>query len=333
MNDYDSDKSIIRDFLSLDKNRHILVIGDLMLDHYVWGDVERISPEAPVPVVQMSRESFRMGGAGNVANNIASLGLDVSIMGIIGKDAHGDRMKELLSKAEINYKGIILDKERPTTTKTRIIAHNQQVVRIDRESSDDIMEDYDNEIFNYLERNIHNYDAVIISDYNKGFITKGNIFKIIDICNKNGILIAIDPKKSDLMVYDNTFIITPNIKEIENYTGRKIGCNNLDVIRDHGIEILERSKIKNLLITLGEAGLMLFTRSHKTDYTYIKTRAKSVFDVTGAGDTVISAFMSAYICGFDVLKSACLANIAAGLVIRKIGTTPILNDDLIAYMG
>lgn len=325
------DRDIITDFLSGIKSKRVLVIGDIMLDHYIWGKVDRISPEAPVPVVQLEKESYRLGGAGNVANNLASLGINTSIMGITGNDANAKRLKDLFDENKIDHSLVITDEKRPTVSKTRIIAHHQQVVRIDRESGTEIQGVMADKIAGSLGKNISEYDAIIVSDYNKGVITEGNIQRIIGICNDKGRPVAVDPKKHDLMLYDNAYVITPNLKEIESYTGKKIDPYDLTGIEKKGIEILKGSNIKNILVTLGEAGMMLFSKDHECSHSYIKTRAKDVYDVTGAGDTVIAGLMAGIIYGFDVLASSVLANVAAGLVIRRVGTTPVMAEDLLEY--
>ncbi len=321
----------IRVFLEGIRSKKIIVIGDVMLDHYVWGKVERISPEAPVPVVALDKENYRLGGAGNVANNLSSIGAATSIMGVVGDDLSGKKMEALFEKAGIDFNHLMTDSTRPTSTKTRIIAHNQQVVRVDRESTISVRGEIIQDALKSLAGIIDSYDAVIISDYNKGFVTGELIRECINICNRKGKIITIDPKKTDLHVYDESFIITPNLKEIENFVGRRISLDDLGEIKNVGMEILEGSCIKNILLTLGEAGMMLFTRDRENPVTHIKTKAKDVYDVTGAGDTVIALFTAGYASGFDTLRSAHLANIAAGIVIRRVGTTPIRGDDLAEF--
>lgn len=315
------------------RDKNILVIGDIMLDHYIWGSVERISPEAPVPVVRLETENYRLGGAGNVAHNLSSLGLKTSIMSVIGEDTNGDILSELLLEANIDQSSVYRDGGRPTTTKTRIIAHNQQVVRIDRESSEIVNDEVYKKFEKYLENHVNNFDALIISDYNKGVVTRENIGRIISICNANNIPVAVDPKKHDLLLYNNSFIITPNLKEFEQFAGQKLSTYDIESIKKHSYSLLERSNIQNLLITLGEAGMMLLSKDQAIPCSHIRTKAKSVFDVTGAGDTVIASFMAFIACGMDILSSARFADISAGIVIRKVGTSPITLDDLIEYFN
>ncbi len=324
-------RDIIEDFLNRTGMRKVLVIGDIMLDHYIWGKVDRISPEAPVPVVQLDKENYRLGGAGNVANNLASIGVDTSIIGVIGDDLSGRKIEALFEKASIDFKGLLTDSSRPTSTKTRIIAHSQQIVRVDRESAGRISDDILIKALDLIADEADNYDALILSDYNKGFVTEELIKESIRICNSKNKIIAVDPKKADILVYDRSFIITPNLKEIENFIGHRLNAGNLDEIKACGRDILEGSEIKNILLTLGEAGMMIFSRDSSNPFTHLKTKAKDVYDVTGAGDTVIALFTAGYLNGFNILRSAHLANIAAGLVIRRVGTTPISREDLLEY--
>ena len=303
--------------------KNILVVGDIMLDRHIFGDVNRISPEAPVPVVEVREENMVAGGASNVLNNILNLKSEGYITGIIGDDEYGMILVNKIEKAGGNVKGIVVDENRPTTTKTRIIAHSQQVVRIDRENCDVIEKKLEDIIIDYLKEIKSDIDAVIIEDYGKGSITKNIVKTIIKIFGNNNIPIAVDPKEENFDMYKKTTIITPNKKEAENIIGRKI--KSKEDLYKAGKDIIKKLKIKALLITRGKEGMSLFVNNEIYD---IPTIAKEEYDVTGAGDTVIAALTTMLANGYNFKESAFISNVAAGIVVEKPGVVPVGFEEL-----
>ncbi len=304
-------KKIISKF----SNAKILVIGDLILDEFVWGKVSRISPEAPVPVVWVERESYMPGGASNVANNIRSLGGKVHIAGVVGNDARAERLKELLSAEGVVTDGMVIDSTRPTTLKTRIIAGHQQVVRVDREKVEHLSGKVLNDIVSYAEKVIPEVDAIIIEDYGKGVITPSLLKPIVKLARSHKKIITVDPKEEHLSYYKGVTSITPNNHEASNAAGIKIKDENS--LRLAGEKLLKRIKSDSILITLGENGMCLFQKNGSV--THIPTAAQEVFDVSGAGDTVIAVFTMAMVAGASMADAAIISNIAAGIVVGKVG--------------
>ncbi|NWF50488.1 MAG: D-glycero-beta-D-manno-heptose-7-phosphate kinase [Ignavibacteriaceae bacterium] len=300
-------------------NKRIAVIGDMMLDCYVWGNVKRISPEAPVPVVEIENESFRFGGAANVALNILKLGGNPLPVGVIGKDNYGDIFRSLLSETSIPAKGLIVDEERYTTAKTRIIAHSQHVVRIDKENKEYISRKIQNSLFEVLKESIKDLNGIIFQDYNKGVLTPSLIEKAISLANKNKVLVTVDPKFSNFFLYRNVSVFKPNRKEAEDVLGMKIKTD--EEITFAGRRILEKLNAKNVLLTLGEGGIAVFEKGKKEKR--MPTKARNVADVSGAGDTVISTLTMALAAGADIYEASALANYAAGVVCEEVGIVPI----------
>ncbi len=305
----------------------VLIIGDLMIDHYLIGAVGRISPEAPVPVVEVTKENHLLGGAGNVARNIAALDGVPTLVGVVGDDLDGRRMGEHCQGADIKAL-VVVDKSRPTTKKTRVIAHNQQVVRIDHEQKailDDLIYD---ELFTIIENELPRHRAVILSDYGKGVISKSfmqRFMKLVDSCPERPVIL-VDPKIRNFDLYIGVDILTPNLKEASE--GAKMAIDSKHDILAAGRMIMSNLKSKHLLITLGSDGMALFT---DTDEVYhIATTAQKVFDVTGAGDTVIATMALALAAGADLLTASTLANFAAGIVVGQIGAATSSRDELLA---
>ncbi|MCB4792491.1 MAG: D-glycero-beta-D-manno-heptose-7-phosphate kinase [Elusimicrobia bacterium] len=307
------------------KKQKILVIGDLMVDKFVWGKVTRISPEAPVPVVLIDKETYALGGAGNVANNLRSLGSEVFLFGVIGKDSVGDDLKKDFIKNSINIKGIISDDFRPTSIKTRIIAAHQQVVRVDKELKGELDQRLNDELISRLETIISMIDAIIISDYGKGVINKTVLKKTISLAHKCRIPVTVDPKIEHFLSYKKVTCITPNQAEAIAGMRYKEVTKDRDIL-DLGNKILRKLQSETVLITLGEKGMTLF--EHGNRITHIPTRAKEVFDVTGAGDTVIATFTLAIASGANFREAAEIANFAAGLVVAKLGTATVTPEEL-----
>jgi len=299
--------------------KKIAVVGDMMLDGYFWGDVKRISPEAPVPIVEIENEFFRFGGAANVALNILKLGGIPFPVGVIGNDQDGKKFNELLEKEKITSEGIIVDSTRPTTIKTRVIAENQHIVRIDRESKLNISPDMEDKIISAINGKINNLDAIILQDYNKGVLTKRLINEIIKLANENNKIITVDPKFDNFLEYKNVTVFKPNKKEAENIFGIRIQTD--EDILTAGERLLDKLQSKFVLLTLGELGVALFEKNNSVKR--IPTKARKVADVSGAGDTVISTLTMALAAGADIYTSAYLANYAGGLVCEEVGIVPI----------
>ena len=302
----------------------VLVVGDIMVDQFIWGKVSRISPEAPVPVVQVTSENLLLGGCANVLNNVFSMGGKVAISGIIGSDSMGTWLIDTLQKMNIDTAGVIVERERPTIVKTRIIAHHQQVVRFDREDKRAVAQDSLQKIIAYIQSTENDLGAVIISDYNKGVFSQNLIEKIQEITSKRGIILCIDPKQSDFSLYRGCDLITPNRQETERALGREIETRD-DLIQG-GSTLIRDFGFKALLVTMGEEGMTLF--EHNGAITHIPAVAREVFDVTGAGDTVIGVFALCVAAGATSKEAAVLANHAAGIAVGKVGTAPVYRDDL-----
>lgn len=314
----------LRNIVDKFSNKKVLVIGDLMVDEYIFGNVERISPEAPVPILDVKDESSTLGGAGNVVKNLVALGADVTVCSVIGFDNTGDLMLKMLRGLNVNTHGLYLDQDRKTSTKTRIIAGSQQIVRVDKESKEAINNDSKKYILDFIERTIEDYEAVIISDYAKGVISKD----VIDVCvkeaNIKNIPVNVDPKEKNYYLYKGVTTVTPNLKELSIGTGVKI--QNEGSIDKASQITINKLGCKTVLATRGPEGMSLFTHSGVSHH--IPTFAKKVFDVTGAGDTVISVYTLALISGADEIESSYIANAAAGYVVGQIGAVVITPDKL-----
>ncbi|MEW6066696.1 MAG: D-glycero-beta-D-manno-heptose-7-phosphate kinase [Nitrospirota bacterium] len=296
------------------KKKKILVIGDLILDRYIWGKVNRISPEAPVPVVEVTGENFLLGGAANVANNITALGGHASIVGIAGKDRPGEVLVKMLNEKGIKCDGIICS-SRPTTIKTRVIAHNQQVVRFDREDKNKVDGKIFKEIQDYLRNAIKDHDAVIISDYKKGVVSTELVKEVLKYTKPKDIFVSVDPKVGHFHCYRNVSLITPNVMEASMASGIEI--KDEKTLISAGKTLLRKLSCNAVLITRGEQGMSLF---RKDKIVHIRTVAKHVYDVTGAGDTVIAVFTLAHAAGAAMEDAAVIANHAAGIVVGEVGT-------------
>jgi D-glycero-beta-D-manno-heptose-7-phosphate kinase len=299
--------------------KRIAVVGDLMLDRYFWGSVARISPEAPVPVVEVESESTRLGGAANVANNIASLGGIPVMIGVIGKDDAGKTLKKIVEEQGFPTTGIVVDDSRPTTIKTRVIAHSQHVVRIDREGKRDIGEEVQLQLLKALELQLDTIQGIILEDYNKGVLAKSLIVRIIELAKKKKKIVAVDPKFNNFFEYKNVTIFKPNRKETEEALGMRLSTEA--DIKKAGKQLMDSLGAENVLLTLGESGMTLFERNGSVST--IPTAARRVADVSGAGDTVISTLTMALASGADIWESATLANLAGGIVCGEVGIVPI----------
>ncbi len=308
-------KSIVSSF----KGRRILVLGDLMVDEYIWGESSRLSPEAPVPVVLSKREEKIPGGAFNVVNNLYDLGAEVYVAGFIGDDQHGQYIQKFLQKKAIRTDGIFTRKSFPTILKTRILAGAQQVVRLDREIIRYMTEKELEEVSTYLESVIESLDGIIISDYAKGMVDARLIKRLARINRERKVPVAVDPQVKHFFDYKGVFTLTPNHHEAGGAFGKPLDTE--EAIVDAGFKLVKKLKSDSLLITRGKDGMTLFFPDNR--FFHIPTVAKKVFDVTGAGDTVISVLLVAAVCGASLYDAAILANIAAGYVVGEVGTATI----------
>jgi D-glycero-beta-D-manno-heptose-7-phosphate kinase len=306
------------------KKTRVLVIGDLIMDHFIWGKVKRISPEAPVPVVEVTSENLMLGGSANVVNNIHSLGGKSFLTGVVGADEDGKKLVGLLREKGIPVEGIITDDRRPTTIKTRIIAHSQQVVRFDRERKEKIDGDSTGKVLGYIRKAVKNADIVVISDYAKGLITEGLVEETREMCRRLNIPVAVDPKVEHFGYYRGATIVTPNNLEASQASGVDIADD--ESLHRAGEVLFNKLGCKALLITRGENGMSLFESDSET---HIQTVAREVFDVSGAGDTVISVLALALGSGASFREAALLANYAAGVVVGKVGTATLTKGELI----
>lgn len=308
---------------------NVMVVGDVMVDHFIWGKVSRISPEAPVPVVEVARESQMLGGSANVLNNIVAAGGSAMIAGVVGNDQMGDWLVQKLEESGIGTEGIIRE-DRPTTVKTRIVAQNQQVVRFDRESKKSVLPSSIERIVSFIEAERERLGAIVISDYNKGVVSAQLLDGIRRIARGTRIVTCVDPKRNDLSFYKGVDVITPNHLEAETAMGI-LDLNGQErgkeaQIAEAAAELIEKCDFKCLVITRGERGMSLFSRGG--DKIHIPAMGKEVFDVTGAGDTVIGIFALTMAAGAGYKEAAYLANKAAGIVVGKIGTATVTGEEL-----
>jgi rfaE bifunctional protein kinase chain/domain len=307
--------------------RRVVVYGDCMLDEFVWGDVTRVSPEAPVPVVDIRRESVHLGGAANVLANLIALGARASVVGVIGRDGAGERLRAALreSSALQADEYLVVDESRPSTIKTRIIAHNQLVVRADRERRTPVDARTEDRLIDALREALKDADAFVVSDYDKGAVTPRILNEILLLAYDRGTLVLVDPKIRNFDAYRPATLVTPNHHEALRLTSSEYDT-------DEGLKraahlIRERLGCESVLITRGERGMMLLERAN--DPVYVETVAREVYDVTGAGDTVIATLAASLAAGASMLEAAMLANHAAGIVVGKIGTATASADELV----
>ena len=309
------------------KGKEIIVIGDVMLDHFIKGSVSRISPEAPVPVVNVEQEDFVAGGAGNVAVNLAVLGAKPKVISVLGDDANGIILKQFLENKGTDVSKMVIDATRPTTQKVRIIAERQQVVRVDRESKAHINKKVGAECLTNFKEALKTAKGVIMSDYGKGMLSDHNIQDIIKACRAKNIPVCVDPKIDNFLKYKNITCMTPNMKEAWEGMGLPPKKDEESIL-NLGKKILKTLKADSILITRSAQGMSLFEKGKNPKITTIKATAKEVFDVTGAGDTVISVLTLALACKASLKDAAFIANEAAGLVVAKLGTATVTTDEI-----
>ena len=309
--------------------RRVAVLGDCMLDRYLWGSVERISPEAPVPVVEIERESYTLGGAGNVAANLRALGAEPLLLGVVGEDDEGRRLREAFAARGLDVSGVVTDASRPTTVKTRIVAHAQQVVRADRESRADLSGPALARLLEIVERELPGCEGLVVSDYGKGVIHPGTLAPALGAARRAGQAVSVDPKESHIESYRGVSILTPNQHEAGWMQGRRV--TDEASLMEVGWGLQQRLDAAAVLVTRGAAGMSLFERGGR--YTHLPTVAREVYDVTGAGDTVVSVVALALAAGADFPAACLLANHAAGIVIREVGTATCTREQLLASLA
>ena len=308
-----------------DKIPNILVVGDLMIDHYLWGKCDRISPEAPVQVVDVQKEEYLMGGAGNVINNILSLGAKVGVCSVIGDDESGEFINQRLGQKSVRKEGLVIQKGRVTTKKSRIIALHQQIVRVDKENCDDISQESQDTILMRLKIVLDFYDAVLLSDYAKGVLTPTLTKEIIEFANSKDKLILVDPKGKDYSKYKGATLITPNKKEASLATNIEITDDNK--LLKAGMKLKNDLDLKYALITLSEDGMAIFDESMAK----VPTVAREVYDVTGAGDTVLASLGYALSVGKNIYEAANFANSAAAVAVSKVGSATVTKEEIAEY--
>lgn len=314
----------IDDLLTSFKGKKIAVVGDLMVDRYYWGRVSRISPEAPVPVVEVESESVRLGGAANVANNIETLGGEPVLVGLIGNDHPGQLFLDILKERNLQSRGIVIDATRPTTIKTRVIAHDQHVVRIDNESKAECSDTIRHRIIDAVQNGIQELDGIILEDYNKGVITKGVIHELMAVARKYDKVVTVDPKFDNFFEYKHATVFKPNRREVEEVMGGRL--RTLADVEKAGKELRELLSAENVLLTRGEEGMSLFESDGSVSH--VPTMAESVQDVSGAGDTVISTLTMALASGASIKEATTMANCAGGIVVGSVGIVPIIPREL-----
>ena len=315
--------SLARHLLRFSRSR-VLILGDVMLDEYVWGTVSRISPEAPVPVVAVRSESVKVGGAGNVATNVAALGGQASLIGLVGDDAVGERLGHELELAGVKSDGLIVDRSRPTTVKSRVVAGSQHIVRFDRESDAPISPAIRERVVAAVRERLSGADVLLISDYAKGLIGPGLVRAVLAMTARQGRIVAVDPKVQHLPLFKGVTVVAPNHHEAAAAAHLQVR-NEADLLRV-GRVLLRRLQAQAVLITRGEQGMSLFEAEKAV--VHIQTVAREVYDVTGAGDTVMGALSLALAAGADMREAAMIANYAAGVVVGKRGTATVTRGEL-----
>lgn len=321
-------ESKLRSIFRKSRGSKIAVIGDVMLDKYVYGTISRISPEAPVPVVDIEKTEFKLGGAANVANNIKALDAEPVLIGVIGNDYDSKHYLDVMKTLGLSTAGIIKDSSRPTTAKTRVIAHSQHVLRVDSEIKDDVSLKTRKKILEFFTKNIKSFAAVILQDYNKGVLTKEMIRQIISVCRKHKKPVYVDPKFHNFFEFRDVTVFKPNRKETADILAMKI--DGEESVKEAGRILIDRLNCEYLVLTRGEKGMMLFDKEkNKTVILNIPTRARKVADVSGAGDTVISTIAVMLAGGANMIEAVMLANQAAGIVCEEVGIIPIYKNALI----
>ncbi|HQU73845.1 MAG: D-glycero-beta-D-manno-heptose-7-phosphate kinase [Calditrichaeota bacterium] len=318
-------KTRLQEIMHRGIGRNIMVVGDLMIDRYLWGSVSRISPEAPVPIINIADEETRFGGAANVANNLIGLNAIPIVVGVVGQDTWGEVFRNKLREKGLTADGLITDPGRPTTLKTRIIGNNQHIARVDSEAVTGISPETVSRILSYVESVIGDTDAIILQDYNKGVMVPELIAGVIAIANRHGVRTTVDPKFDNFLTYRDVTLFKPNRKEAEEALAHRIDSE--ESTREAGRLLLEKLNAEAVLITLSEKGMALFQRNQQPFFE--KSRARKVADVSGAGDTVIATITYALAAGATMQEAVSMANHAAGVVCGEVGVVPIVHKELI----
>jgi len=308
--------------------RRVLIVGDVMLDEFVWGRVSRISPEAPVPVVEVTGRSDHVGGAGNVATNVRALGGEAVLAGVVGRDAAGTRVREALAAAGVADRLVDAGSARRTTLKTRIVAHGQQVVRADQEDTSELPRALENELVRAVRRELPASSALVVSDYQKGVVSAGLLRRLLPLARRHGVPVLVDPKPRHFSYYRGASVVTPNQLEAEQVTGLRLSVPA--ELAAAGRRMLSLLACRAVLVTRGEHGMALFQRGARP--LQIDATAREIFDVTGAGDTVIATLALALAARAPLPLAATLANHAAGVVVGKLGTASVAPDELLAAL-
>ncbi len=323
----------LRALLSAASNTRVLVLGDVMLDQFIWGRVSRISPEAPVPVVEFERENFMPGGAANVARNLRALGAATELFGVVGRDIAAHQLQELLLNQRVGCRGLMAVEGRMTTKKIRVIAHQQQIARVDRETRTDLDGKLTRKLVDALKNELGNTDALILGDYGKGVVTQPLLDEVKPLCRERGVWLSLDPKPVHQLSLSGLSLLTPNRKEAFELAGAADGARGGNPLQDEGLmrvadRLLNELGPALLLVTLGDQGMLLCQRGRKPFH--IPTVAREVFDVSGAGDTVIASFTLAIAAGASPVEAAVVSNHAAGVVVGKLGTATVSPEELLA---
>lgn len=323
-------KERLREFLSIRRKPRIIVVGDLMVDEYCYGTAERISPEAPVPVVLFDKESFALGGAANVAHNLVTLGARVKLAGVIGADPFGKKLCSMVKELGISTAGLFVQPGRVTTRKTRIVAHNRQMIRIDRETAEAISRDAEKRLIQFIEKESRGYDVLILSDYAKGTLTGGVLKKALESANKDGRIVLVDPKGKDFRKYKKATIIVPNLKELEAAWDRP--CPTDKEMAQGARALMKITGCQALVVTRGKDGITLCQRNG-TPTRWWPGEEKPVYDVTGAGDTVVSTMSYFLALGSTLEEAVYLANVAGNIVVVKQGTATVGKEEISSLLG
>jgi len=326
----------MRRLLRAAKSARVLVLGDIMLDQFIWGQVSRISPEAPVPVIEFERESHMPGGAANVARNLSALGAQVEMVGVIGQDPAAEQLQRLLRADHIGCRGVIKVPRRMTTRKIRVIAHQQQVARVDRETRANLSRATMERLVSEVERRLPRMDALIVGDYAKGVVTQWLLERVKPLCRERGIWLSLDPKPAHRLDLSGFSLITPNRKETFELVANSDCPSPGEPLKDEPLlaavrTLQERFRPALLLVTLGDRGMLLCR--HGAPPLHLPTAAQEVFDVSGAGDTVIASFTLAVVAGASPVEATQFSNLAAGVVVGKVGTATVLPNELLASFG
>ncbi len=321
-------KEHLRELFRSFNNLNVLIIGDVMIDNYVWGKVNRLSPEAPVPIVSVEKKEMRLGGAANVALNVQAMGANPILCSVIGADMEGNAFLELLKKQKLSPKGILKSRNRPTTIKTRVIGNKHHLIRIDEESEEDINTSETQNLLTLINYIIHHdkIDVIIFEDYNKGLITSKLIQKVVELAKQKNIPICVDPKKKNFHAYKNVTLFKPNLKELKE--GLKLDADELSIndLQKIVSSFRVKQKLNAVLVTLADKGVIMNTRTSKI---HIPAHVRKIADVSGAGDTVISVAALCEAMQCDPFLTAALSNLAGGLVCEEVGVVPINKNRLL----